>query len=424
LIAAVASHPDRHRVIIAMCALVAMIDGFDTQSIALVAPAIVAAWRVAAPSFGLVFGAGLFGSFIGAVTFGIAADRFGRKPILVIAVFAFGLITLMTPFTRTIEQLVIIRFLTGLGLGGVLPGIISITSEYSPSESRATSVALMFCGFPLGAVIGGVVAAGLISKFGWASLFYVGAAIPLLLLPLIWAIVPESARFLMSRQRGADAGAAAVAAVSQVNRAPLIRLFTHGRALGTMLLSSALWCSLLLTYFLVNWLPILASQAGLGIKTAVLGVAALNFGAIGGCLVIGRLADRYSPAVPVGIGYAIGAGAIALMGAAGPSKAFLLLACLAAGFFSIGAQMCTVALCATFYDTSLRATGVGWSMGVGRTGAICGPVVGGILIARGVTTPTLFIIAGIVSLGASAAILIMGRYVLPVMGLNEFPTRG
>jgi AAHS family 4-hydroxybenzoate transporter-like MFS transporter len=191
-----------------------------------------------------------------------------------------------------------------------------------------------------------------------------------------------------------------------------------------MLLSSALWCSLLLTYFLVNWLPILASQAGLGIKTAVLGVAALNFGAIGGCLVIGRLADRYSPAVPVGIGYAIGAGAIALMGAAGPSKAFLLLACLAAGFFSIGAQMCTVALCATFYDTSLRATGVGWSMGVGRTGAICGPVVGGILIAQGVTTPTLFIIAGVVSLGASAAILIMGRYVLPVMGLNEFPTRG
>ena len=158
--------------IIVMCALVAMVDGFDTQSIALVAPAITAAWYVAPAGFGLVFGAGLFGGLVGALVFGVCGDRFGRRPALLAAVALFGVATSITPFTTSLSMLAVVRLVTGLGLGGALPTVISLTSEYAPARLRATLVALMFCGFPLGAVIGGVVSAGIIPACGWKSVFY------------------------------------------------------------------------------------------------------------------------------------------------------------------------------------------------------------------------------------------------------------
>ena len=149
--------------IILVCASVAMFDGFDTQAIALAAPEIAASWKVAPSVFGGVFASGLFGALLGAIAFGLAADRFGRKPSLLVAVALFGLVTFATPFVHDVPALIAVRFITGIGLGGALPGIISITSEYAPARSRATIVSLMFCGFPLGAVLGGVAAAQLLS---------------------------------------------------------------------------------------------------------------------------------------------------------------------------------------------------------------------------------------------------------------------
>src|SRR3981081_3750755 len=158
--------------IIVICALVAVVDGFDTQSIALVAPAIAAAWHVAPSRFGVVFGAGLFGSLVGALVFGICGDRFGRRPALLAAVAVFTATTSITPFTSSLPGLAIVRLVTGFGLGRALPSLISLTAEYAPAKLRGTLVALMFCGFPLGAVIGGIVSAGIIPAIGWASVFY------------------------------------------------------------------------------------------------------------------------------------------------------------------------------------------------------------------------------------------------------------
>lgn len=412
--------------IMACCALIAMMDGFDTQAIAFVAPEIATAWHIDPALFGPVFGAGLLGGLIGAMILGMASDRFGRKPILLSAVTLFAAGSLVTPFAASVIQLSTIRFVTGLGLGGALPSFIALTSEYAPRRLRATLVSLMFCGFPLGAVIGGFASAKLIPLFGWTSVFIAGGILPLLVLPVFIVFIPESVRFLVIKKDHASIArvlrrmkstlpwSGKATAGSSVPRVPLASLFTQGRAAGTFLLWITLFLSLLLTYFLINWIPIIARRNGLGIESAVIAVSMLNLGSIVGCVVIGRLADRFGPAIIIGPAFTLGAVAVASIGYAGESGALLCTMAFMAGALSIGAQMCTIALCASFYETLLRATGVGWSIGVSRVGAIVGPVVGGILLGAGVASSSLFMIAGLVSFGAAMAMFAMGWFVLRV----------
>ncbi len=410
-----------------LCGLIAMIDGFDTQAIAFVAPPIIAAWHVEPAGFGRVFGAGLFGGLVGAMVLGAAGDRFGRKTTMACAVLMFAVASLCTPLATTIGSLTLLRFATGIGLGGALPAFISLTSEYAPKRLRGTLVGAMFCGFPLGAVVGGVASAALIPKFGWASVFLLGGALPLCILPVFLAVAPESIRYLALRgdreaiarilrrlrvQAQWNGRTAAVAARATGTRhSPVSSLFRNGRAPVTTLLWIAFFLSLLLTYFLINWIPVVARSNGLDIGKAVLAVSMLNLGAVAGCISLGRLSDRFGPPVVIGCAYLAGALAIAGIGFVSWSPALLYAMTFVAGALSVGAQMCTVALCAVYYDTFLRATGVGWAMGVGRTGAIAGPVLGGMLIGAGVTAGTLFLVAGATSAGAALAVLALGRAV-------------
>jgi AAHS family 4-hydroxybenzoate transporter-like MFS transporter len=410
--------------VIALCALVAMMDGFDTQSVAFVAPEITRIWGVAPSAFGAVFGAGLFGGLIGAMIFGIAGDRLGRKPTLIAGVLIFAVGSLVTSLVDTMGDLIVVRFATGLGLGGSLPSFIALASDYAPRRLRATLVAIMFCGFPLGAVIGGIASAQLIPVFGWTSVFLLGAVLPLAVLPVFVLCVAESLHVLAAHDRAPEIHRILVrmGCAAQWNgtwvmrerpsRMPAVNLFSQGRATGTLLLWLSLFLSLLLTYFLINWLPIVARQTGHGIQSAVLAVAMLNLGAVVGCVIIGRLADWLGQAKVIGWAYALGAVFIGLIGYAGHSGTQLLATTFIAGFFSIGAQMCTVALCTSFYDSAIRATGVGWAMGVGRIGAIAGPVLGGYLIGTAIAVPTLFLIAGLISLGAAATLFVLRFSVL------------
>lgn len=412
----------RQALIIVLCSLVVMIDGFNTQSIAFAAPAIVAAWRVPTTSFGAVFAAGLLGGLIGALAFGVLADRLGRKPSLVAAVLLFATVNLLAPLTTSVEALTAVRLVSGLGLGGALPITISLTSEYAPARMRTTLVALMFCGFPLGAVLGGIGAAKLIPALGWASVFYAGGLIPIALLPLVIGWIPESVRFLSVRQargrieqvlrrmRWLQLWNGQLMPAARPVRSPVASLFAEGRAAATLLLWITLFLSLLLTYFLINWIPLIARSAGYDMTSAVLGVAALNLGAIIGCLVIGRLADRYGRLTRLlGLAFMLGAIAIGLIGTSGHSSVWLLAAAFLSGACSIGAQMCTVVYCAEFYETALRSTGVGWAIGIGRIGSIVGPAMGGILIAAGLASSVLFVLIGAMSVGSGIAVLALGR---------------
>lgn len=411
-------------VIFVLCALVAVVDGFDTQSVALVAPILMGDWHVGPAAFGVVFGTGLFGSLIGAFVFGMAADRFGRKPMLLTAILLFGAVAAATPLCQTLPQLIAFRLVSGLGLGGALPMIIAITSEFAPARRRSTLVSLMFCGFPLGATAAGLAGSQIIPEWGWRSIFWVSASGPAVLAPLIALIVPESVRFLALRRR-TDAVVRVLKRLGWAERwngdyavggpakgSPAIKLFTEGRAVSTLRLWLTLFLSLLLTYFLLNWIPVLARQSGIGVQAALIGVASVNLGAVVGCLVIGAFADRASRSGRatwvVGAGFLLGAVAIAMIGQAGGSAERLIAAAFMTGVLSIGAQMCTVAYSAAFYDTALRATGVGWAIGVGRVGAIVGPVLGGQLIARGLPSPQLFLLVSAMSVGAAVAIAGVG----------------
>ena len=422
--------------IVATCCAVAMIDGFDTQSIAFVAPEIASAWRVPAAQFGPVFAIGLFGGLLGAVILGAVGDRHGRKLVLLLAMALFAAASLATVTADGVTSLLIFRLLTGFGLGGAIPGVIAITSEYAPSRRRATIVTLMFCGFPLGAVLGGAMSARLIPAYGWHAVFYAGGILPLVLLPLVWLVVPESIRFLVHRR----ADPAAIARIlrrihpgaslperasftateeSSEGGSSLRQLFAEGRGTGTLLLWATFFMSLMLAFFLVNWLPILFRQLGFPIGSAVMATVMLNAGGIVGSIVLARLIDRFGPYAVIAPGYAIGTVFVALIGLIEAPLAIMLAIVFLAGFFSIGAQLGAVSLAATFYPTTMRATGIGGCMGVGRVGAIAGPLAGGALIGAGLGTGSIFLAAGLASLLASAAILAMRRFTYTVSAMNS-----
>jgi MFS transporter, AAHS family, 4-hydroxybenzoate transporter len=408
--------------IVVLCSTVALINGFDTQAMAFVATDVATAWHVDVSAFGVVFAVELVGGLVGATVFGSAGDRFGRKPVLLLTIALFGAVSLLTPSVHSLAALDTVRFITGIGLGGALPIAISLTSEYTPGRLRTTVVGLMFCGFPLGAVFGGLCAAELMPSYGWASVFYLGGGVPLLLLPLLWWALPESARFMLLRKNDAAMRTvlhrmklhlqldADLLPEAPAPGSPVAKLFTGGRAAGTLLLWLILFLSLLLTYLLSSWIPVLAQQSGIGAEAATLAAVALNLGAVVGCVVIGRLADRYSASIVIGAAYLIGALAIAAIGQAGQSDAALIGTAFVAGFFSLGAQMCAVSLSASFYDTTLRTTGIGFSMGVGRVGAIVGPLLGGALIGAGISAPGLFATIAPASIGAAIATFALARF--------------
>jgi MFS transporter, AAHS family, 4-hydroxybenzoate transporter len=407
---------------ITLCALVAFVDGFDAQAIAFVAPVISQEWAVDIAAFGPVFGAGLLGLTIGAFLFGPIADRVGRKPMIVASVVIFGLGSLATAFAADVGQLIAYRSLTGFGLGGAMPNVIALTAEYAPKRVRAFVVTLMFCGFPFGAVIGGLISAWTIAIYGWTSVFVAGGVLPLLLVPALLVALPESIRFLASRDsRRADALALLVridpSAQSHLSDSPLApaygpqdrvasaRLFQDGRGTGTLFLWMAFFCNLLVLYFLINWLPSVLQRAGIPLERAIIATVLLNAGGVVGGLTFSRLIDRFGPVRVLAAAYLGAAILVAAIGFQWSTVSVALAVVFAAGFSVIGAQFGINAFAAEYYPTSLRATGVGAALGVGRIGSIVGPVVGGFLLGMKLETGLLFAIAAAPALVAGLAIL-------------------
>jgi MFS transporter, AAHS family, 4-hydroxybenzoate transporter len=406
------------------CAAVLFLDGFDTQAIGYVAPALAKEWGLTKGALGPVFSAGLFGLMIGALLFGPLADRIGRKKIIIFSTLAFGLGALVTAFVQDVNTLLAIRFLTGLGLGGAMPNAVAMTSEFNPRRRRATMVMIMFCGFSVGAALGGLLAAALIPQFGWRSVFLVGGVAPLLLVPILALRLPESVRFLaltgsanerVAQLLGSISPKAAFAPATQfvihepgLAGIPVLHLFKSGRTLVTLLLWVVFFMSLLDLYFLSNWLPTVLNDLGASISSAALIGSMLQIGGVVGTFALGSVIDRFSFRA-LALVYFAAVFAVGAIGQLGHSTALVTAAIFAAGFCIVGGQIAANALAATFYPTAVRSTGVGWALGIGRIGSIVGPLVGGALLTAKWSTGSVFLAAASAALCAALAAFSLSR---------------
>jgi AAHS family 4-hydroxybenzoate transporter-like MFS transporter len=389
-----------------------------------VAPSLAKEWGLTKAALGPVFSAGLFGLMIGALTLGPLADRVGRKKIIIFSTLAFGIGTLVTAFIQDVNTLLVIRFLTGLGLGGAMPNTVAMTSEFNPHRRRATMVMIMFCGFSLGAALGGLLAAALIPHFGWRSVFVVGGAAPLMLVPILALRLPESVRFLALTGQANARVAELLAAINPKGMfapgtqfvvhepalagMPVLHLFRDGRTLVTVLLWVVFFMSLLDLYFLANWLPTVLNDLGASVSTAALIGSMLQVGGVVGTFALGSVIDRFSFRA-LALVYFIAVFAIGAIGQLGHSIVFVTMAIFAAGFCTVGGQIAANALAAGFYPTSVRSTGVGWALGIGRVGSIIGPLVGGALMTAKWSTGSVFMAAASAAFCAALAAFSLSR---------------
>jgi AAHS family 4-hydroxybenzoate transporter-like MFS transporter len=411
--------------VIALCAGVVFMDGFDTQAIGYVAPTLSKLWNLQPGALGPVFGAGLFGLMLGALIGGPVADRIGRKRVIVLSTLAFGLCSLLTVTAESPSSLLLWRLATGFGLGGAMPNAIALTAEYSPQRSRAMLIMIMFCGFSLGSALGGVFAAHLIPTFGWTAVFWLGGILPAALSLLLVLALPESIRLLalwstedrpirtilahIAPAQSVAVGTRFVAREERLAGFTVRHLFAGGRALGTGLLWVMFFMNLLDLYFLANWLPTVISNAGIAVEIAVIITTLLQIGGVAGAVSLGWLIDRHSPFHVLAAAYLAAGLLIAAIGISGSSLALLIPAVFGAGFCIVGAQIGANALSASFYPTAIRSTGVGWALGIGRIGSIIGPVVGGVILSLRWQTMSLFLIGALPAFCAAAAALVMGR---------------
>jgi MFS transporter, AAHS family, 4-hydroxybenzoate transporter len=318
-------------------------------------------------------------------------------------------------------------------IGNLLPSIIAefkpnsiaMTAEYAPRRRQATMVMVMFCGFPIGASFAGFISAYLIPAVGWRAVLYLGGALPIALVPLLLAELPESIRHLVLRGNQTAPIAAILARINPTRAfpdgtrfaigeehghgVPVGHLFREGRAAPTVLLWIVFFMSLL-NIFLINfWLPTLTHDAGISLVLANMATGFFQAGGVISTLLGGRAVDAYGAYRVLTPAYVLAGLSIAALGFAVVSPPLLLIIATVAGFCLIGGQTGVNALASTFYPTFIRSTGVGWALGIGRIGSIAGPGVGGILIALRWPTTAIFIIGGVAALCAALALFAMGR---------------
>ncbi|MCZ0732977.1 MFS transporter [Phreatobacter sp. AB_2022a] len=400
------------RLTLALCGLVLIIDGFDVQAIGYVAPAIVAEWQVGKGALSVLFTVSVAGAILGSLLLGILADRWGRRPVLIGSTLFFGLGMLSTAWARSFEELQWIRLITNIGLGGVMANAMALAGEYSPARWRVTLMMLISCGYTFGAAIGGLVAAVLIPSFGWRSVFVFGGIAPLVIAAAMLVWLPESMQLIIARgwstQRIAgwlkridpavEAGPATRYHRPDVTKGRLADLFRDGRAPMTLILFAICFMNLLDLTFLSNWVPTVLRGMDFSQTHAVLAGTTLQIGGTIGTVVMGILIDRLGFArvlVPCFLAAAIG---IVLLGNPMGSIAIVFAAAFVAGFGIIGGQPAVNAFAGTRYPTTLRATVIGWGLGIGRLGALSGLMGSGALMAQQWPIGLIFVLVAIPAL--------------------------
>ena len=382
--------------ILVLCGIAALLDGLDLQSIGLAAPAMIAALHVAPRAFAAVFSAALLGLMLGAFVFGPLGDRIGRKPILIVSVLTFGLFTLGTAFVGDMQSLLVMRFLTGLGLGGAMPSFISLAAEALPHHRRAVLISVVWAGFPLGGVLGGLLASRIIPAFGWPSVFVVGGMLPLLLALVLLTALPELISFLVARNTAPARIAALLGRLTSTalpvatrfvpadhlaQNGSVMRLFSEGRGIGTLLLWATYFLIFLMLVTNSAWSPTLLHVAGIEVQQSGLAMASFNLGSVVGTSLVGLLIHRFGPYLTLTLLFLASALSMSAVGYAAPSVAMIIGLEALVGLFLGAGSSGLIALAPIYYPVAIRATGVGWATTLGRFGSFCGPLAIGSLVA-------------------------------------------
>lgn len=359
-----------------LCGIVVVLEGYDLSALGYVVPTLSDAWGIAPAGFTAALTAGNVGMFVGALVCGWFGDRVGRKPMLVGSVALFGVASILTAYVTGITALSVARFATGVGLGGGIPLCIALVSDWTPKARQGPMVIAMISGVVVGNLLAGIVAALLLSRFGWPSIFVVGGVAPLLLLPVLLLFLPESPAVVAARQG---------TSTSIQPRNTVAALFQSGLAPATVLLWGINFLNLLTIYFVNSWLPAVLSGMGATPERAIVATSMFHVGAIIAAFVSGRLVGRFGMERVLAVMLALGGTCIALTGVLELTLFGLGCFILGFGFGTNGSQLGISALPGALYPPLIRSTGAGWATGFGRLGNIAGAILGGALLATGWT---------------------------------------
>jgi AAHS family 4-hydroxybenzoate transporter-like MFS transporter len=413
--------------------IITFFDGLDTNLISFAAPYFGAQYHLTKLQLGNIFSMGLFGTMVGGFALGYLGDRVGRRPIVVWATALFGILTICFALANSYGSLFALRFIDGLPLGGMLPLAWALNIEYAPKHYRATIVTVIMMGYSLGTALGGPIAIGLIPKFGWKSVFIFGGAFSLVCAAILFAILPESIRFLVSKGRGSDriraivrriapdrpipAGATFVVSdESRQNKDFKPRLLFQGELRWiTPLIWMAYIASSLAVFFIVNWTPVVFEALKYSRKEAATAASLYSAaGALGGLLLM-RFTDRRGAiaitVMPVMTAILLFVASFASMG----HIEFLLLAAITGGFL-IGGHFGMHSICGIFYPSAYRANGAGWATSVAKIGSVAGPILGGIVLSTSLPVRYIFAVLAVCPAVMAVCIYIVGRMHRRILG--------
>ncbi|MDO4640871.1 MAG: aromatic acid/H+ symport family MFS transporter [Neisseria sp.] len=387
------------KLVIFLCFLIVVMDGFDVAIMGFVAPSLKEAWHLSNNALAPVLSAALAGLSIGALIAGPLADRFGRRKVLIANVLTFGLFTLLVATADTLDHMVAYRFIAGCAMGGIMPNAATLATEFSPARSRALLVTIVFAGFTVGAAGGGFLAAGLIPHLGWHSVFWVGGISPLLLSLVLWALLPESIGFLVHKS-GETAHIRKIVEKCAPNTTtehstftlplppktkgnPIKTVLNSHYRIGSILIWSAYFMHLFLVYLLGSWMPTMLKESGMTAAQASIISAMFQLGGPLGSVLLGWLMDRFNPNRVLGFAYLTGAAMLVLISNIGQQYALLCLLAFIIGAALNGGGTGMNALSSMFFPLPARATGNGWMHGLGRIGAFLSAFVGAWLLDWG-----------------------------------------
>jgi AAHS family 4-hydroxybenzoate transporter-like MFS transporter len=407
-------------------------DGFDLAGLASAAPELARTWHVAPKAFAPALSASLFGILFGAPLLGHAGDRFGRKTLIVTGCVVFSLGTLATVWTTNLDQVVALRVLAGVGIGGLMPNAIALNSELAPKRLRATLVVLMFTGITAGAGIPGLIQAWLIPRHGWQVMFWIGGLAPLVVAVCLLFTLPESVKFLAFKP---DRHAELLKSVRRLRRdldipdnaqfvgTPVAQgdglgmeaIFRGSFAWITPLLWVCFASALMANFFLNSWLPLIFEGSGLTAKQSGVATSLYHMGGTIGGLLVSLVLGRFGFTV-IAMLFLCATLAIAAIGFPGLSYTAMVSAVALSGFCTLGAQFGNNAAAGLLYPTASRSSGVGWALGIGRFGSIAGPLAGGLLMGMKVPARQLFVLAAIPMVAGLIASIYVVRHCYQKLG--------